>query len=115
MGFVVMALGTIASGIVMRRDPESGLTPPITEALKTLAIPVVITIACVELAFMQEFMPTVSLSAGEWLTCIALALVLPVVVELHKAFIRSRGGRPLIAFSAEEAVSPKRARTSTSA
>ena len=29
MAFVVMALGTVFSGVVMRRSPETGLTPPI--------------------------------------------------------------------------------------
>ncbi len=115
MGFVVMALGTTASGLVMRRDPESGLTPPIAGALKILAIPVVITIVCVEVGFMQAFMPTVALTGSEWLTCVGLALILPIVVELHKAFIRSRGGRPLVQFSAEEAVAPRRARAASNA
>jgi Ca2+-transporting ATPase len=69
----------------------------------------------VEVSFMQEFMPTVSLSASEWMTCIGLALILPVVVEAHKAFIRSHGGRPLITFNAEQAVAPQRARSAVGA
>jgi len=115
MAFVVMALGTILSGVVMRRDPESGLTAPIAGALKILAIPLLITIGCVELGFMQEFMPTVSLTGSEWLTCIGLALVLGIVVELHKAFIRSRGGKTLIHFDAQDAVAPQRARVPANA
>ncbi len=109
MGFTVIALGTVFSGVVMRRSPESGLTPPIAGALKILAIPLVLIVACVEIGFFQEFLPTVSLTGQEWVVCIGLALTLPVVVELHKAFLRSRGGRPLITFDAEEAVSPERA------
>ena len=110
MAFVVMALGTVASGVVMRRSPESGLTPPIAGALKLLAIPLVLIVACVEVGFFQEFLPTVSLSGQQWAVSIALAAVLPIVVELHKAFLRSRGGRTLLRFSAEEAVAPRRAR-----
>lgn len=115
MGFVVMGLGTVFSGLVMRRSPESGLTAPISGALKILAIPVALIIACVELRFFQEFLPTVPLTGQEWVICIGLALLLPIVVELHKAFLRSRGGVPLVNFDGEEAVAPKRARTAANA
>ncbi len=37
--FVVLSLGSILAGLTMRRDPESGLSPPILGALKILSIP----------------------------------------------------------------------------
>ena len=54
MAFVVMAFGTIFSGLVMRRDPESGLAPPILRAVGILAIPALITVLAVELPGMQR-------------------------------------------------------------
>ena len=112
MAFVVMALGTVFSGLVMRRDPESGLTSPIAGALKVLAIPLAIIVAAVEIGFMQKILTTTSLTGGQWLVCLGLALVLPVVVEVHKAIRRRRiAAREL---DPEQAVAPKRARTTSS-
>ena len=84
MAFVVMSLGTIASGLVMRRSTTSGLSGPVLDALGVLAIPVVLTLFAVELPFLQQLLGTVSLSQEQWLTSIGLALILPVVVELGK-------------------------------
>ena len=39
MTFVVIGLGTVFSGLVMRRDPTSGLTPPLLGAVKVLVVP----------------------------------------------------------------------------
>ena len=112
MAFVVMSLGTIVSGVVMRRSPESGLTPPISGALKILSIPVLLTIASVELGFMQQLLPTVALTGGQWLAAIGLTLILPIVVEGHKALLRSKARKalPHHRVDAQEAVSPSRAR-----
>jgi Ca2+-transporting ATPase len=109
MAFVVMALGTILSALVVRRDPESGLVAPIADALKVLAIPVALTVAAVELEFMQRILTTVPLTGGQWLVCIGLALLLPIVVETDKAIRRRR--ITARQFDAEQAVSPERART----
>ncbi|HMR49531.1 MAG TPA: cation-transporting P-type ATPase [Arachnia sp.] len=84
MAFVVMSLGTIASGLVMRRSTTSGLASPVLDAVGVLAIPVALTLFAVELPILQQLLGTVSLGQGQWLTAIGLALVLPVVVELGK-------------------------------
>ena len=110
MVFVVMALGTVFSGIVMRRDPGPGFEPPILGALKILSIPILLTIAAVEFGFMQRLLQTTSLSGGEWLASLALAAVLPIYVELDK-WVRRRSHPTTIELSAEEAVDPKRARS----
>jgi len=93
MAFVVMSFGTIVSGLVMRRNPASGLTEPILQALKILSIPVLLTVAAVELGFMQRALLTTSLGQGEWAVCIALGLVVGVVVEADKAWRRRSVGR----------------------
>jgi len=84
MAFVVMALGTVLSGLVLRRAPESGLAEPLLPALKVLSIPILITIVAVEWTFMQELLLTTSLTGGQWVACIALALVSPITIELSK-------------------------------
>ncbi len=73
MAFVVMAFGTILSGLVLRRSPEPGLAASVPGALKTLSIPVLITIVAVEWTFMQNLLLTTSLTGGQWAACIALA------------------------------------------
>ena len=112
MAFVVMAFGTILSGLVLRRDPESGLTEPVLGALKTLSIPVVITIVAVEWTFMQKLLATTSLTGGQWVASLALALVVPAVIELTKIPRRRALARPQ-SIDPARAVSPDRARAAT--
>ncbi|QKJ20157.1 cation-translocating P-type ATPase [Microbacterium hominis] len=90
MTFVVAAFGAIISGLVMRRDPEPGLAPPIIAAVKWLSIPVVLTVAAVELDFLQRLVGTTSLTGTQWLVCLALSLIVPVFVELEKWVRRGR-------------------------
>ncbi|QSE91598.1 cation-transporting P-type ATPase [Rhodococcus pseudokoreensis] len=108
--FVVLSLGSILAGLVMRRDPESGLTPPILGALKILSIPVVVTVFAVEIGFLQDLLMTTSLTGGQWLACLGWSLIIPVVVEAEKALRRRRHARPTTPISAAVAVDPQRAR-----
>jgi P-type Ca2+ transporter type 2C len=108
MCFVVLGLGTIFSGLVMRRDPTSGLLPPILSAVKWLAIPAALVVLATELPFLQRGLLTHALTGPQWLVCIGLALVLPVVVEIDKWVRRRRHPQPA-AYSAEAAVNPARA------
>ncbi len=109
MAFAVMALGTILSGLVLRRDPEPGLAPPLLPAVRTLSIPVALTVVAVEWTFMQGLLGTTSLSGGQWAASVGLALVVPVVIELAKAI--SRRGMPgsVAPTDVEHAVNPERA------
>ncbi|GAA1470023.1 cation-translocating P-type ATPase [Microbacterium thalassium] len=90
MAFVVMALGSVFYGLVLRRDPESGLSAPILGAVKWLAIPFALTIVAVEVGFMQAFVGTTSLTGTEWLASLGLAVAPAVLIELGKAVRRSR-------------------------
>ena len=90
MAFVVLALSSVFGSLAKRRDPESGLSAPIINALKILSIPVLITVAAVEIGFLQNLLLTTSLSGGQWLACIGLALIVPIVVELDKAIAAVR-------------------------
>ena len=89
MAFVVAGLGSIAGGLAMRRDPLSGFAAPIVRALGWLSIPALLTVVSVEVGFMQELLMTTGLTGPQWLLCLALAAVLPAVVEIDKAIRRS--------------------------
>jgi P-type Ca2+ transporter type 2C len=108
MGFVVMAFGTILSGLVLRRSPEPGLAEPVLGALKTLSIPVLITIVAVEWTFMQNLLLTTSLTGGQWAACIGLALLVPITIELSKIPQRRHLPTPPLVDPAH-AVNPARA------
>jgi len=93
MTFVVAAFGAILGGLAMRRDPEPGLTAPILAAVKWLSIPLALTVAAVELPFLQNLILTTSLTGQEWLIAIGLALVVPLFVEVEKWIRRRRIAR----------------------
>ena len=92
MAFVVAGLGSIIGGLAMRRDPLSGFAAPIVGALGWLSIPVVLTVVSVEVGFMQDLLMTQGLTGPQWMLCLALSAVLPVVIEVDKA-IRRRSAR----------------------
>jgi Ca2+-transporting ATPase len=106
MAYVVIGLGTIFSGIVMRRDPTSGLTPPLLSAVKWSVIPLTLLILSTELAFLQRGLHTQELTVLQWMAAAGLAAVLPVVVEIDK-WIRRRGQQPPSA-TVPEVVAPAR-------
>lgn len=109
MAFVVMGLGSVLGGLVMRRDPASGLDAPLSKALQILAIPVILLVLAVETTLMQRFLMTTALSGSQWLASIGLALLVPLAVEVDKLW-RRRGSRPAERLDPLAAVSPLRAR-----
>jgi Ca2+-transporting ATPase len=109
MTFVVMGLGTTLNAIVNRRDPASGFGPPILKALAIAGIPVVMLLLATQLPTFQQALLTTSLSQLEWITCLALAAVLPLVVEISKA-VRRRAARVGEPVEVQQAVSPERVR-----
>jgi P-type Ca2+ transporter type 2C len=94
--------------VVMRRDPTSGLVPPILNAVKWSAIPAGLLILSTELEFLQNGLLTQSLSGLQWLACIGLGLVMPLTVEVDK-WIRRRRQHPPAPVPVEVAVAPVRA------
>lgn len=89
MTFVVMGLGTVFSALTNRRNPASGLTPPILTALAISVVPVVPIVLATEVGFLQRSLLTQELTGYEWLACIGLALALPIVIEAGKWIHRS--------------------------
>ena len=111
MTFVVMGLGTVFNALVNRRDPTSGLTPPIVKAAAIGVISFVLLFLGTQLPTLQSGLLTSQLSPRQWLTCAGLAAILPIVVEVGKVIRRRRHPQPPT-LSPEYAVAPARARSS---
>ena len=109
MTFAVMGLGTVFNALTNRRDPASGLEPPILKALLISIFPVMMLIFGTELPGLQRSLLTTSLTSREWLACLGLAALLPVVVETGK-WIRRRRAPQTALLEAQQAVTPERAR-----
>ncbi len=90
MTFVVMGLGTVFNALTNRRDPASGLSAPILKALAISLVPVTLIVLATELPGLQKGLLTTSLTGKEWLACIGLAGLLPLVVESGKWLRRRR-------------------------
>ncbi|SEI98846.1 cation-translocating P-type ATPase [Demequina mangrovi] len=108
MAFVIVALGTLTTGLQLRRDPESGLTGPWGRGTRMLLWPVAFIVLATELGFMQAWLQTSSLTGGEWLACLGLTAGVMVVVEIDKAYRRTRVEQ--VAPTVAEAVAPARGR-----
>ncbi|WP_062303960.1 cation-translocating P-type ATPase [Demequina subtropica] len=108
MAFVIVAFGTLTTGLQLRRDPESGLTGPWEHGTRLLLWPVAFIVLATELGFMQSWLQTSSLTGWEWLACLGLTAALMVVVEIDKAYRRTRVER--VAPTVAEAVAPARGR-----
>ncbi len=107
MTFVVMGLGTVFNAITNRRDPSSGLTPPILKALAISLVPLSLIFLATQLSKLQSGLMTTSLTGLQWLASIGLALLLPIVIEVGKWIRRRRAPRALV--DAGRAVAPARA------
>jgi Ca2+-transporting ATPase len=113
MTFVVMGLGTAMNAIVNRRDPGSGLEPPLVKAMVIAAVPVLMMFLATQLPTLQQALLTTSLSPQQWLVCLLLAAALPIVVEISKAVRRHRSATASAPGDVGRAVAPERARSTT--
>jgi Ca2+-transporting ATPase len=109
MTFVVMGLGTVLNALTNRRDPASGLTPPILKALAIAGVPVLMLVLATELPSLREALDTAGLTGRQWFACLGLASLLAIVIEGRKLLLRRRTaeGPPL---DVRDAVAPGRAR-----
>lgn len=90
MAYAVMAFGTLITGLAVRRDPESGVTPPAAKALGILAIPATLAVVTTTWSFFQRLLGTKPLEPNQWFTVMALSLIVLAVVETEKAIRRRR-------------------------
>jgi Ca2+-transporting ATPase len=110
MTFVVMGLGTIFNALTNRRDPASGLAPPLLKALAIGVVPIALIYLGTELPRLQAGLLTTSLTGLQWLVSVGLALLLPLVIEIGK-WIRRRRTAKVIPIDTRRAVAPTRAIT----
>ena len=108
MTFVVMGLGTVFNALTNRRDPASGLAPPILVAAGVAVVPTALIFLATQLPSLQRGLLTTSLTGPQWLAAIGLALALPVVIETGKWIRRRRAPAPTM-LDVERAVAPARA------
>ena len=73
MTFVVMGLGTVFNALTNRRDPASGLEPPLLQALVISLFPVAMLVLGDRAARPAEGLLTTSLTGRQWLACFGLA------------------------------------------
>ena len=110
MTFAVMGLGTAFNALVNRRDPASGLAPPVLKALAIALVPVGMLLLATQLPTLQEALRTTQLTASQWLVSAGLAAALPAVVELGK-LVRTRRREEPDTLDPQAAVAPARALT----
>jgi Ca2+-transporting ATPase len=113
MTFVIMGLCTVGTALVLRRDPDSGLSAPIAGAAKMLMWPVLFIVLATVLPFLQSWLQLTSLSFLQWLACLGATAITVAVVEIDKWTVRRKFHTTATAAPAptvEEAVAPQRAR-----
>ena len=110
MTFVVMGLGTVFNALTNRRDPTSALTPPLLKPLVIALVPAALVFLATDLPRLQSALLTTELTGAQWLACLGLALLLPVVVEASKWVRRRRAHVPGAPLDVAVAVTPARAR-----
>ena len=113
MTFVVMGLGTVFNALTNRRDPVSGLAPPILTTLGVSLAPVSFIFLATQLPSLQTGLLTTSLTGPQWLASIALALTLALTVEVSKWLRRRRMPKSTM-LDVERAVAPTRGLTERS-
>jgi len=107
MTFVVMGLGTVLNALTNRRDPGSGLAPPILTALAVALVPVALIVLATMLPGLERGLMTTSLTGPQWRAAVGLALVLPIVVETSK-WVRRHRAPKVAAIDVQRAVAPAR-------
>jgi len=112
MTFVVMGLGTVFNALTNRRDPATGLTPPILTAVGVALVPIALIFLATQLPSLQHGLLTTALTGPQWLAAIGLALTLPLVIEAGK-WIRRRRAPELTTLDIARAVAPARALSET--
>jgi len=91
MAFGVLAVSTVFMATALRRGITPGWYGPYTPYFVWMLVPLVLTVLAIELPLFNRMIDTMSLSGGQWLLIVALALVLPIVIEIDKGIRRARG------------------------
>jgi len=95
MGFAVFSLFNVAFGLSARSETGTIFvrdTVNDRRQLQLYGLALVLTLLGTELGIFQRILGTVSLSLDQWLLCVGIALVLLLVDEVIKFFLRRRRG-----------------------
>ena len=93
MGFVMMGLGTAATGFAMHRSPGSSFVRPVLRPAVLTLLSGVLMVLATEVGFLQRWLGTVPLTGDQWAVCLGLAVVFGGVIELDKLLVRRRLSR----------------------
>ena len=96
IGFVAFALMSIAMGLSARNETASAFNRDIfhdRNQLLLYGLALLFTFLPTELAFLQRMLGTTKLSAEQWMICIFFAIVLLLVDEVIKFFLRRSRGK----------------------
>ncbi len=84
MAFATMGLGSLATGLATRRDPQTGLAPPAAKAMGILGVSAFLTVIATTWSPLQELLRTTNLAGRQWAQTLGLATVVMVVIEAEK-------------------------------
>jgi Ca2+-transporting ATPase len=85
MAFAIVAFSAVNVGLVMRRERQAPWAPPIFPYLGWIILGWLLTWAAVELPMFQRLLLTTSLTGGQWVVVLGLALLAPAFVAIDKA------------------------------
>jgi Ca2+-transporting ATPase len=88
MTFAVMGIGTVFNALANRREPGSGLAPPMLKAFGIALVPLAAIYLATELPGLQTGLLTTALTGQQWFACFGLAALLPLVIEGRKLLRR---------------------------
>ncbi|MFN2187180.1 MAG: cation transporting ATPase C-terminal domain-containing protein, partial [Candidatus Promineifilaceae bacterium] len=94
MGFAVFSLFNIALGLSARSETGTVFTMDTVGDRRQLGLyglALLLALLATELGFLQRILGTISLTFNQWLLCIGLALLLLLIDEVVKYFMRRRG------------------------
>jgi Ca2+-transporting ATPase len=84
MAFAVVALSSVNMGLVMRREREPVWASPVFPYMGWILLGWALTWAAVELGMFQRMLQSTSLTGGQWLVCIGLSAIAPLIVWIDK-------------------------------
>jgi Ca2+-transporting ATPase len=84
MAFAVVALSSVNMGLVMRREREPVWASPVFPYMGWILLGWALTWAAVELGMFQRMLQSTSLTGGQWLVCIGLSAIAPLIVWVDK-------------------------------
>jgi Ca2+-transporting ATPase len=109
MGFAVFSLYNVAIGLSARSEFGTVFdrdTLSDRRQLMLYGISLGMAFLATELGFLQRLLGTTSLRAQEWLICLGFAVVLILVDEVIKFFLRRRRSQPAVESAAVAQVKP---------